>query len=81
MSPGTCYKIAPNNMQRLLIVSYDGFLPEYLNGNNTPNLNKFRDEGTSAEYLLNVFPTKTLVNHFSISTVSMKEFSFYFISY
>lgn len=54
----------------LLIVSYDAFQPEYLYRNVTPNLNKFRREGTSAEFMIPVFPTKTFVNHFTIATVS-----------
>lgn len=53
----------------LLIVSYDGFRPEYFHRNVTPNLNKFRREGTSARFMKPVFPTKTFVNHFTIATV------------
>ncbi|XP_031625251.1 ectonucleotide pyrophosphatase/phosphodiesterase family member 5-like [Contarinia nasturtii] len=52
----------------LLVISYDAFRPEYLNRKVTPNLNKFRKEGTSAPYMINVFPTKTFVNHFTIAT-------------
>lgn len=54
--------------QGLLVISYDAFRPEYLNRNVTPTLNKFRQEGTSAPYMENVFPTKTFVNHHSIAT-------------
>lgn len=54
----------------LLVVSYDAFRPEYLNRNVTPSLNKLRTEGSSAKYMVPVFPTKTFVNHFSIATVS-----------
>lgn len=54
----------------LLVISYDAFRPNYLNRGITPNLNKLRREGTSAAYMLNVFPTKTLVNHFTMATVS-----------
>lgn len=64
----------------LLVVSYDGFRPDYLNRKVTPNLNKFRTEGTSAQYMNPVFPTKTFVNHFSIATVSFilfQEYSFF----
>lgn len=57
-----------NNDQGLLIISYDAFRPEYLHRSVTPNLNKFRKEGTAAPYMLNVFPTKTFVNHHSIAT-------------
>lgn len=54
----------------LLVVSYDAFHPEYLKRGITPNLNKFCSEGTSAEFLSNVFPTKTFANHHTISVVS-----------
>lgn len=61
----------PNKNPALLIVSYDGFRNDYLNKGITPNLNKFREEGTSAEFLKPVFPTKTIVNHFSTATVTI----------
>lgn len=56
----------------LLVVSYDGFRPDYLSGKVTPNLNKFREDGTSAQFMMSVFPTKTLINHFTIASVSMQ---------
>lgn len=65
----SCEGAPLQNDQMLLIVSYDGFRPEYLNRNVTPNLNKFHSEGTSARFMLPVFPTKTFVNHFTIATV------------
>lgn len=65
----SCEGAPLQNEQMLLIVSYDGFRPEYLNRNVTPNLNKFHSEGTSARFMLPVFPTKTFVNHFTIATV------------
>ncbi|XP_055309055.1 bis(5'-adenosyl)-triphosphatase enpp4-like [Sitodiplosis mosellana] len=52
----------------LLVISYDAFHPEYLNRGVTPHLNRFRKEGTSAQFMFNVFPTKTFVNHFTIAT-------------
>lgn len=66
---GFCEGAPLQSEQVLLIVSYDGFRPEYLNRNVTPNLNKFHSEGTSARFMLPVFPTKTFVNHFTIATV------------
>lgn len=62
----------------LLVVSFDAFRPDYLYRNVTPNLNRFRQDGTSAEYMLNVFPTKTFVNHFTIATVSF-NLDFFFL--
>ncbi|XP_055843677.1 ectonucleotide pyrophosphatase/phosphodiesterase family member 5-like [Episyrphus balteatus] len=52
----------------LIIVSYDGFRNEYLKRNVTPNLLKFRSEGIYTDRMLNVFPTKTFTNHFSMAT-------------
>lgn len=54
----------------LLVVSYDAFRPEYFNRNVSPFMNKLRKEGASADFMHNVFPTKTFVNHHTISTVS-----------
>lgn len=53
----------------LLVVSYDAFRPEYLSRGITPALNEFRSKGITAQFLANVFPTKTLVNHHTISVV------------
>lgn len=54
--------------QKLLIVSYDAFRPDYFNRDLTPYMNKLRHRGTVAEYLQTVFPTLTFVNHHSIAT-------------
>lgn len=54
--------------QKLLIVSYDAFRPDYFNRDLTPYMNHLRHHGTTAEYLQSVFPTKTFVNHHSIAT-------------
>lgn len=60
-----------NTEPALLVISFDGFKPDYLHRNVTPNLNQFRKDGVSAGFMLPVFPTKTFVNHFSIATVSI----------
>lgn len=52
----------------LLVVSYDAFRLEYFHRNITPYMNALRQNGTSAEYMQSVFPTKTFVNHFTIAT-------------
>lgn len=64
----TVSKSHSNVEQGLLVISYDAFRPEYLHRNVTPNLNKFRKDGTSAPFMLNVFPTKTFVNHHTMAT-------------
>lgn len=68
---GLCRKIPIKLEPALMIVSYDGFKPEYLDWNKTPNLNKFAEAGVSTEFLKAVFPTKTFPNHFTIATVSV----------
>ncbi|XP_022915908.1 bis(5'-adenosyl)-triphosphatase enpp4-like [Onthophagus taurus] len=57
-----------SNKPILLIVSYDGFRYDYINKASTPTLVKLQREGTYADYMYNVFPTKTFPNHFTIST-------------
>ncbi|XP_062537289.1 bis(5'-adenosyl)-triphosphatase enpp4-like isoform X2 [Armigeres subalbatus] len=52
----------------LLVVSYDAFRTEYLRRNSTSFMNELRRNGTTTEYLRNVFPTKTFPNHHSIAT-------------
>ncbi|XP_014282145.1 ectonucleotide pyrophosphatase/phosphodiesterase family member 5 [Halyomorpha halys] len=54
--------------EKLLVVSYDGFRFDYLNLNITPHLNSLKKSSTYAKCLLNVFPTQTYVNHFSLAT-------------
>lgn len=68
---GLCRKIPIKLEPALMIVSYDGFKPEYLDWNKTPNLEKFRETGISTEFLRPAFPTKTFPNHFTIATVSV----------
>lgn len=49
-------------------MSYDAFRNEYFNRNVTDFTNKLRISSTRADYLRNVFPTKTYPNHHSIAT-------------
>jgi predicted AlkP superfamily pyrophosphatase or phosphodiesterase len=52
----------------LLLISVDGFMNEYLDRNDTPNFDRFLQQGVRAEYLIPVFPTKTFPTHVSIVT-------------
>lgn len=52
----------------LIIVSYDAFRYNYFAKNATPYMLNLKNEGTTADYLVNVFPTKTFPNHHSIAT-------------
>ena len=51
-----------------VLVSYDAFRNEYFNRNVTNYTNELRENNTRAEFLKNVFPTKTFPNHQTIST-------------
>ena len=62
-----------NEHQKVLLISIDGFMNEYLDRNPTPNFDRFIESGTKAEYLIPVFPTKTFPNHYSIVTGLLVE--------
>ena len=52
----------------LIVVSLDGFRPDYIEHFNTPNLRRIMDQGVHAKYLIPSFPTKTFPNHQTIAT-------------
>nr|CAD7394866.1 unnamed protein product [Timema cristinae] len=52
----------------LLVMSFDGFRYNYFNKGVTPTMDSLKQEGSRAEYMNNVFPTKTFPNHHSIAT-------------
>ncbi|MEX0823334.1 MAG: ectonucleotide pyrophosphatase/phosphodiesterase [Balneolaceae bacterium] len=54
--------------QKVLLISIDGFMPQYMERYETPSLDYLADEGVLAEYMTPVFPTKTFPNHYSIVT-------------
>ena len=54
----------------VLVVSFDGFRHDYLDRVPTPNFDKLKFGGTSAESLISVFPSFTFPNHYSIATGS-----------
>nr|CAD7263357.1 unnamed protein product [Timema shepardi] len=51
-----------------MVVSFDGFRYNYFNKGVTPTMDSLKQEGSRAEYMHNVFPTKTFPNHHSIAT-------------
>lgn len=61
------------NEQKVLLISIDGFMNEYLDRNETPNLDYIIANGVKAEYLEPVFPTKTFPNHWSQVTGLLVE--------
>jgi predicted AlkP superfamily pyrophosphatase or phosphodiesterase len=52
----------------VILVSIDGFRPDYLNKVETPNLHSIMARGTHAKYMIPSFPTKTFPNHYTIVT-------------
>lgn len=56
------------NSNKLLLISFDGFMNEYIERNETPNFDQLIEHGVRAEYLIPVFPTKTFPNHYTIVT-------------
>ncbi|XP_053979670.1 bis(5'-adenosyl)-triphosphatase enpp4-like isoform X1 [Hylaeus volcanicus] len=53
---------------KLLVVSYDAFRYDYFNRNLTPFMNKLKHESTYADYIMNIFVTKTFPNHHTMAT-------------
>jgi len=51
-----------------LLISIDGFKPEYLQPEFSPTLYKLAQQGTSSKGMLSVFPSYTFPNHYSIVT-------------
>jgi hypothetical protein len=52
----------------VILVSFDGFRPDYVEKFNLPNFRKFIHEGASAEGLIPSFPSKTFPNHYTLVT-------------
>jgi len=59
--------------QKVLLISIDGFMNEYLGRNDTPNFDRFIENGVMAEHMVPVFPTKTFPNHYSLATGLLVE--------
>lgn len=63
-----CHVLSVSKHPILLVVSYDAFSNDYFYKGLVPNMERLRKTGTFADYLINVFPTKTFPNHHSIAT-------------
>ena len=57
-----------NDEQYVLMISFDGFRSDYLDWYETPNMDRFMDDGVRAQGLIPVFVSKTFPNHYSIAT-------------
>jgi hypothetical protein len=51
-----------------VLISIDGFKPEYLSETNSPHLFQLARQGATAEGMLPVFPSVTFPNHYSMVT-------------
>ncbi|POS82045.1 hypothetical protein EPUL_006724, partial [Erysiphe pulchra] len=51
-----------------ILISLDGFRPDFLNRGITPRLNAMRDEGFAPAYMLPSFPSVTFPNHYTLVT-------------
>src|SRR5262245_13472622 len=52
----------------VVLVSIDGFRPDYLKRSNSPTLDGLVDSGASAKALISAFPSVTFPNHYSMVT-------------
>jgi predicted AlkP superfamily pyrophosphatase or phosphodiesterase len=59
---------APTNGQVVVLVSIDGFHPDYLTRGVTPNLDSMARHGVRAAWMTPSFPTKTFPNHYTLVT-------------
>lgn len=59
---------APPPGQSVLLVSLDGFHPDYLRRGHTPTLDSLARAGVRAEWMTPSFPTKTFPNHYTLVT-------------
>ncbi len=58
----------PGGKSTVILISIDGFRPDYLDHTSCPNLRELATSGTRAEWMIPIFPTKTFPNHYSIAT-------------
>jgi predicted AlkP superfamily pyrophosphatase or phosphodiesterase len=52
----------------VLIISLDGFRPDYIDEVVTPNLYRLRESGVAPEYMKPSFPSVTFPNHYTLVT-------------
>ncbi|CAO0792982.1 unnamed protein product [Mucor circinelloides] len=52
----------------VILISLDGFRPDYLNRGKTPHMKEFADNGIMAKYMHPAFPPSTFPNHWTLVT-------------
>ncbi len=67
---GTLPSVRPPGTERpvVLLISIDGFHPDYLDRGLTPTLQALADEGVRARWMTPSFPSKTFPNHYTLVT-------------
>ena len=65
---GCSAKDQPPTLNKVLLISIDGFRHDYHQMYDIPHLDEMAKKGVQADYLIPVFPTKTFPNHYSIAT-------------
>ena len=60
-------------VQPLLLISIDGFHPDYLDRGLTPTLQALADAGARARWMTPSFPSKTFPNHYTLVTGLLPE--------
>lgn len=62
-----------NFVPKLILISFDGFRPDYVDPSNTPNLYALKKDGVFSKRMKSTFTTKTYPNHMSITTGLYEE--------
>lgn len=57
-----------NETPYVILISFDGFLHDYVQKYETPNFDKFIANGVAAEAMIPSYPSKTFPNHYTIVT-------------
>lgn len=58
----------PDDYKPVLLISLDGFKPQYLGRGLTPTMDKLLSCGVHAPFMRSVYPTKTFPNHYTITS-------------
>ncbi len=64
----SCSLLADKDPPKLLLISFDGFRPDYLSKTETPNFDFLAENGVLGEGLIPIYPSKTFPNHYAIAT-------------
>jgi predicted AlkP superfamily pyrophosphatase or phosphodiesterase len=63
-----CQTTEKESPDPFILISIDGLRPDYLTRADTPVLDQLIQNGSLAEHLISIFPSKTFPNHYSTAT-------------